>query len=75
MFNEMGRYELKVTQMALLFTWNMCPREEISFANVRLTTGLTDTELSRALCSLLANPKLPKLVAASPTISFRQSEG
>ena len=65
--NEMGRYELKVTahQMALLFTWNTRPKEEISFANLRLTTGLTDTELSRALCSLLANPKLPNPILLS----------
>lgn len=63
----MGRYELKVTahQMALLFTWNSRPREEISFANLRLTTGLTDTELSRALSSLLANPKLPNPILLS----------
>ncbi|XP_074660838.1 cullin-5-like isoform X2 [Tubulanus polymorphus] len=62
--NEIGRFDLEVTtfQMAVLFAWNQRPKDRINYENLKLATGLPDTELRRTLWSLVAFPKLKRQV-------------
>uniref|UniRef100_T1J697 Cullin-5 n=1 Tax=Strigamia maritima TaxID=126957 RepID=T1J697_STRMM len=56
--NSVGKFELDVTtfQMAVLFAWNLRPKERISFENLRLATELPDSELRKTIWSLVSIP-------------------
>lgn len=62
--NDVGKYDLDVTtfQIAVLFSWNERPKDQISLENLKLATELPDAELRRTLWSLVAFPKLKKQI-------------
>lgn len=58
--NAMGKFDLDVTtlQYSVLNCWNDRPSERLSFESIRIATQLPNAELTRALFSLVAFPKL-----------------
>ncbi|KAI1720683.1 cullin family domain-containing protein [Ditylenchus destructor] len=57
--NNVGKYDLEVTtfQISVLFAWNDRPHDKLSFNDLRLSTDLSDAELTRTLLSLVSFPK------------------
>ncbi|KAI1719457.1 cullin family domain-containing protein [Ditylenchus destructor] len=57
--NKVGKYDLEVTtyQISVLFAWNERPHDKLSFNDLRLSTDLSDAELTRTLLSLVSFPK------------------
>ena len=49
--NDTGKYDLEVTtfQMAVLFAWNLRPRDDISYDGLMVATELPDAELRKTL--------------------------
>uniref|UniRef100_T1J146 Cullin-5 n=1 Tax=Strigamia maritima TaxID=126957 RepID=T1J146_STRMM len=69
--NSMGKFELDVTtfQMAVLFAWNLRPKERISFENLRLATELPDSELRKTIWSLVSIPMTKRsLIVCHPKV-------
>lgn len=48
---DCGQYDLEVTtfQLSVLFSWNLRPREAITFENLKLATQLPEAELRKTL--------------------------
>lgn len=49
--SDVGQYNIKVTalQMIVLFVWNPRPKDKISLEDLRLATGLSDSDLRSVL--------------------------
>uniref|UniRef100_T1J995 Cullin-5 n=1 Tax=Strigamia maritima TaxID=126957 RepID=T1J995_STRMM len=69
--NSVGKFDLDVTtfQIAVLFAWNMRPKERISYENLRLATELPDGELRKTIWSLVSIPTAKRnLILCHPEV-------